>query len=409
MKDFHFKEQLALAMNNMSIRSVAKAHAESRLRLRPAFQRNLVWNKEQKSYLVDSILRNLPIPELYVQLGDASTGDDDLIIVVDGQQRISTCIEFLLGKLRLSGQDLDPEWAGCVFSELSERLQHRFRRYKLLLRELPDLNDDQVREIFQRLNRVVEPLLPQELRHAAYSGPYLQLIEAAAAHPALQQVGVFSARDIRRRGSDELVAEVVHALTNSAFPNKKEGLDEAFRQYELHGVPEALVSDTRRRFGRVFAQLSGSSAALRKTRMRNKSDFYSLVVLLLRQAESLPLPDEGSRLLEVRLKALSDRVAAFRKASSEGQDLDASEPQDELVLKYMRAVERAASDRLNRIRRNDALSEWLAEAFATGTRQRLEPGDEEWVSEIDHAEEEEAAEVNAEREALRRVLVEDAT
>lgn len=407
MKEFFFETQLALTVNNPSIRSVAKAHAEARLRLRPAFQRNLVWNKEQKSYLVDSILRNFPIPELYVQIADALRGDDDLIVVVDGQQRISTCIEFLLGKLRLSGPNLDPKWTGRVFSELSADLQQRFKRYKLLFRQLPDLDAEQIREIFQRLNRVVEPLLPQELRHAAYSGPYLQLIEAAAAHPVLQQVSVFSARDIRRRGSDELIAEIVHAHINSAFPNKKEGLDEAFRQYELHGVPEEVVLDIRRRFGRVFAHLSATATVIRRTRMRNKSDFYTLIVLLLRRAESLPLSEQGLQLFEARIRALSERGAAFRKASSEGDDIDAKEPEDEKVLKYMRAVERAASDRLNRVRRDEALSDWLGEALALGSVRALERSDESWISEVDVAEEEEEAEIDAEREVLRRVLVEE--
>ena len=40
---------------------------EGSLQLRPAFQRRPVWTIKQKSNFVDSILRGLPIPEIYLR------------------------------------------------------------------------------------------------------------------------------------------------------------------------------------------------------------------------------------------------------------------------------------------------------------------------------------------------------
>lgn len=407
MNDYRFPEQLALAAANQSVRSFVKAHAEGRLQLRPPFQRNLVWNQEQRSYLVDSILRNFPIPEVYIQIEDAPGNDDDLMIVVDGQQRISTCIEFMRGSLRLSGDDLSAEWKGRIYPELTEELRNRFSRYRLVVRELPRLEDIQIREIFRRLNRVVEPLTPQELRHAAYSGSYINLIEAIAAHPVLQDLRVFSAKDFRRRGNDELIAEIVHAHVSSAFPNKKEGLDEGFRYFHLHGFPEAKERDVKRRFGRVFPFLERAAADIRTTRFRNKSDFYSLVAFLLGRAESLPLPPEGEAKLSDSLASLSERIGAFRRDTLAGEDIEAETEEDSLALKYMRAVERAASDRLSRVRRDDVLREWLGPALATGEVRELTEGDEAWTSEVESAEQESEAEIDSERMHLREVLLLD--
>jgi hypothetical protein len=407
MSDYRFEEQLALAATNESIRSFVKAHVEGRLQLRPAFQRNLVWNGEQKSYLVDSILRNLPIPEVYIQIEDVPGRHEDLMIVVDGQQRISTCIEFIHGTLRLRGDALAPEWAGRTFPELSSDLQNRFSRYKLVVRELPRLGDAVIREIFTRLNRVVEPLVPQELRHAAYSGQYIKLIEQAAAHPVLQELRVFSANDFRRRGNEELIAEIIHAHIHRAFPNKKEGLDEGFKFFDTHGFPDDTAHEVKRRFGRVVGLLQRIVTAIRNTRFRNKSDFYSLMVFLIDRAESLPLPLAGEATFIKAVQSLSERISAFRRAALAGQDIEATSAEDVLALKYMRAVERAASDRLSRVRRDDVLREWLGPALASGEVQVLGASDEAWLTEIDFLEEESEAEIEAERQHLAEVLTRD--
>ncbi|MGA4551465.1 DUF262 domain-containing protein [Methylorubrum aminovorans] len=44
-----------------------KAFSSEDLVLAAPFQRNAVWTKVQKSYLIDTILNALPIPELYMQ------------------------------------------------------------------------------------------------------------------------------------------------------------------------------------------------------------------------------------------------------------------------------------------------------------------------------------------------------
>lgn len=66
------------------------------------FQRKAgLWNKVQKSQLIESIFLKIPLPAFYF---DAS--DDDKWIIIDGLQRISTLREFAVDKtLRLTGLD----------------------------------------------------------------------------------------------------------------------------------------------------------------------------------------------------------------------------------------------------------------------------------------------------------------
>ena len=66
---------------------------EGSLSLQPNFQRRRVWADRQKSNLIESILLELPVPEIYMQLKTDPSGKSEYI-VVDGQQRISAILEF---------------------------------------------------------------------------------------------------------------------------------------------------------------------------------------------------------------------------------------------------------------------------------------------------------------------------
>src|SRR5664279_3482053 len=84
--------------------------------IKAPFQRNPVWSDRQKSSLIDSILLEYPIPELYMQeLTDAS--GDQTHVVVDGQQRIRSVLSFIAGEFDLD--DESPGWAGLNFDDLS--------------------------------------------------------------------------------------------------------------------------------------------------------------------------------------------------------------------------------------------------------------------------------------------------
>src|SRR5688572_6830703 len=70
---------------------------EDSLEMKPPFQRNPVWTNAQKSYLIDTILHGYPVPELYMQEVVDEDGAETQVIV-DGQQRVRACLEFLEGR-----------------------------------------------------------------------------------------------------------------------------------------------------------------------------------------------------------------------------------------------------------------------------------------------------------------------
>ncbi len=154
-------------------------YREGTLVIKPAFQRKPVWAARQKCYLIESILLDLPIPEIYVQRIVSAAGDTTYA-VVDGQQRVRAVLQFL-------GAEIDPEenehndfpldrldaaspWRNLTFGDLSEGDRIRFFSYEFAVRFLNTSDDGAVRDMFRRLNRFQTPLNASELRNATYFG-----------------------------------------------------------------------------------------------------------------------------------------------------------------------------------------------------------------------------------------------
>src|SRR6266581_8594606 len=82
------------ASYSQSISWFQEQYKAGRLALRPPFQRKPVWTDKQRSFLIESVLMDIPIPEVYVQVTQAEDGTEQYG-VVDGQQRLRTILQFI--------------------------------------------------------------------------------------------------------------------------------------------------------------------------------------------------------------------------------------------------------------------------------------------------------------------------
>ena len=64
-------------------------YQETTLTIKPPYQRKPVWTARQKCYLIESILMDLPIPEIHIHQRVSPDGKTSYAIV-DGQQRVRT-------------------------------------------------------------------------------------------------------------------------------------------------------------------------------------------------------------------------------------------------------------------------------------------------------------------------------
>src|SRR5437867_2369568 len=73
---------------------------EEKLVFKPPFQRNPVWVDKHKAYLIDTVIRGLPVPEIYIQKETDDKGET-VYSIVDGQQRVRALLEFAKGDVML--------------------------------------------------------------------------------------------------------------------------------------------------------------------------------------------------------------------------------------------------------------------------------------------------------------------
>lgn len=319
--------------------------------IKPPFQRNPVWSLRQQSSLIDTILLEYPIPEIYMQeLTDAAGNQKH--VLVDGQQRIRTVLSFADDGFEL--EEESPRWAGLSFEDLSGEDRKKLYEYNFVVRLLPEIPDDEVRTIFQRLNKNTTVLNAQELRHATYWGPFIKLMEDVSDWDFWSEAGIFSANDRRRMLDVEFISELAVAVLNG-LQNKKKLLEEFYQQYETTFDDAEKVQSV---FLQVLGEIGQILPNMAKTRWRKKSDFYTLFVTLAQYSAQLPLSAEKRGLASQALIDFGSAVDGAIRA--ERDERIKIEPK---VADYVRYVERAASDLGSRQERERVLKEVLAVVF----------------------------------------------
>jgi uncharacterized protein with ParB-like and HNH nuclease domain len=194
-----------------SISWIRRTNDDGRLEMTPPYQRGPVWSEQQKSALIETVLLEYPIPEIYMQDVVSSDGSERHVIV-DGQQRIRAVLEYIAGDYAIS--ERGSRWEGMAFSELSDGDRLKIYEYSFVTRLLPTMPDEQIRAIFQRINRNTVSLNSQELRHATYWGEFITLMEELSDLEFWSSINIFSANDRRRMLDTEFVSELAVAYLN---------------------------------------------------------------------------------------------------------------------------------------------------------------------------------------------------
>ena len=116
---------------DMTFRELITMYEEGDLE-KPEMQRNYVWNKNEASRFIDSVLLGLPVPSIFL----AKTKDEKRLIV-DGYQRIMTVYDYVQrgifggdGKsFALSNSEIiNKRWRGKTFQELQPEEKRRIRK-----------------------------------------------------------------------------------------------------------------------------------------------------------------------------------------------------------------------------------------------------------------------------------------
>lgn len=154
---------------------------QDKINLNPVWQRGPAWKLPRQVLLIDSILRGMDIPKVYLR--KLATGGPYSYDAVDGQQRLRAIWEFCAGKWPLDHPEAlglidGHRVAGLEFNQLHVDLKARFKHFKVSVAEITEATNDEITNLFSRLQMGVS-LNPAELRNAMLA-PMPRVIDVMA-------------------------------------------------------------------------------------------------------------------------------------------------------------------------------------------------------------------------------------
>lgn len=303
--------------------------------LSPSFQRRAVWKAGAKSYLIDTIVRGLPIPILFLreQKTDISTLEAKRE-VVDGQQRIRTIFSYIKNSLLPDYREErdffqvtkvhNKELANKNFSELASDIQQRILDYQFSVHILPaNVDDREVLQIFARMNSTGYKLTGQELRNAQFYGEFKTSIYELA----FEQLSrwrdwkIFTEDNIARMEEVELSSEfAILMLKGKLTGMTQKSIDSIYEKYEEIYTERHEVEN---RFRIIMDTIDDNlGSQMRFSPFKNKTLFYPLFAFIYDYQFGI-----GSKLEKIKPKSISSEIIGNVKTAGD-RIQDKTAPED---------------------------------------------------------------------------------
>lgn len=229
-------------------------YTSGKYNFKPRYQRKSdVWSEDKKSFLIDSIMKNYPIPAIFLRPCVDNVTGKTTYDIVDGKQRLESIIGFIEGKVALPSYFAEDdlideanlgraeEIAGLRFDDIKGKREvfadyiKQFWTYSLNIEYLYEQNEDLVSSVFDRLNRNGEPLTRQELRNAKYAkSKLLKSISSLAENPFWSEKLSRLKRD--RMEDEEFISELYFVIIKeSVLDSSQDGLDDWYEEFYKDG------------------------------------------------------------------------------------------------------------------------------------------------------------------------------
>lgn len=325
----------------------------------PDFQRRYVWSDKAKSYLADTVVRELPMPKIIVSQTFAESRQ--VRVVVDGQQRIRTLLEFYDNKFPIKRMH-NSDYPGRYFGDLPLETQQTFLKYELGVDVLFDASYEELIEIFARINTYTVKLNAQELRNALYLGYFKQYAYSIGKSYASYWVGskVLKTGAISRMAEAELASNLLIICLKGIDSNKS--VDAYYKKLEDKddGLPEGA-----KQFSYVMSIVAEiyPGKEMGTTIWSGEPLFYSLFAAISNSLKKMELPEGTEEIPPFdttnpgRLRVALDSLSAEFQITDE-EDFGAVRPE---LARFIDISRRRTADLTSRIDRTRFIAEYILE------------------------------------------------
>jgi hypothetical protein len=182
-----------------SILELYRQYRTEKLIVNRRYQRKLVWTKQEKAALIDSVLLEYPIPLILLAEVESQNESETAYEIIDGMQRLNALFSFIENEFSIDGlyfdiskhpfaQELKQKGIfGSVESskEGEESIEKKllepdkcskFLEYQLAVTIHRPTVPQEIEDIFNRINSNGKHLSPQEVRQAGVTSKFSELV-----------------------------------------------------------------------------------------------------------------------------------------------------------------------------------------------------------------------------------------
>lgn len=234
---------------NWNINQIVKGMTNGTIRFDNAIQRGYVWDKKRASLLIDSVLREYPVPPIFtIRTEEKITVKNKEVSVydcIDGKQRSTTFKLFMENAFKLEG--LEPiiladgseiDINGKTFEELDEEMQDAIKSYTLTVYYFSDITDEEVAEMMSRLNNG-KVLTGTE--NARIKAKQLDTIKELASHNLL--TNYLTEKAIKGYANEDIIIKFALLLSDQTELSNK-NVREAYETYNFGESTCSSIIDT---------------------------------------------------------------------------------------------------------------------------------------------------------------------
>ena len=274
---------------------------EKTLVLNADFQRRSVWPTSAKVFLIDSILRDRPMPNIYIRNKTDLKTRRGYREVVDGQQRLRAINDFASDNLTLTGAA--KEFSGKTYNSLDDESKIGFLTYTIGIVQLFNISDTDVLDVFHRINAYGLRLNPQEMRHGKFQGLFRNAVIEATKRwvPLWDTYKLVGLRDRVRMADDELMALVLGIILDGVIDGGQPATNKMYDQYE-----DNLPSGAEEKLNKTIEFLLKELPTILETGLGRGPHFLMLFAAVAHALFGIPKGDMDDSMPVRDPKALSD-------------------------------------------------------------------------------------------------------
>jgi hypothetical protein len=277
-----------------------------------------------KSYFIDTVLKDFPFPKVYFHERIDKQSKRPHREIVDGQQRLTTLVEFVDGKFALGKNALNLE--GMHFSELTEDQQNAFYAYTVSVDVIRNADRAEILQMFRRMNAFTLPLNPPEKRHSEFFGEFKGWV-----NNVLDQYGailinwkVYTSRQVVRMADAEFVADVALAIEEGIVSTIPQKLVALYRKYDGSFDVRGFMTE---RMAGAFEVILSDLSDVQKTYITKAHVFHSFFCALLQNRFGLPGGEEATGITPIGTYFLDREcaVVSLKRLAAAHEEKDTTE------------------------------------------------------------------------------------